>query len=80
MLTAPFDGVVAEVNAELGEYVTPSPPGIPTPPAVDLIDDRCLYVTAPIDEVDAPEIRTGMPAPFSRQESTTSGRWLSLHG
>ena len=62
VLKAPFEGVVAEVNAELGEYVTPSPPGIPTPPAVDLIDDRCLYVTAPIDEVDAPAIRTGMPA------------------
>lgn len=62
VLTAPFDGVVAEVNAELGEYVTPSPPGIPTPPAVDLIDNRCLYVAAPIDEVDAPAIRTGMPA------------------
>ncbi len=62
VLTAPFDGVVAEVNAELGEYVTPSPPGIPTPPAVDLIDSRCLYVAAPIDEVDAPAIRTGMLA------------------
>jgi len=62
VLRAPFDGIVAEVNAELGEYVTPSPPGIPTPPAVDLIDSRCLYVAAPIDEVDAPAIRTGMPA------------------
>lgn len=62
VLKAPFDGVVAEVNAELGEYVTPSPPGIPTPPAVDLIDSRCLYVVAPIDEVDAPAIRTGMQA------------------
>ncbi len=61
VLTAPFGGVVAEVNAELGEYVTPSPPGIPTPPAVDLIDGRCLYVAAPIDEVDAPAIRAGMP-------------------
>ncbi|MEE9265121.1 MAG: efflux RND transporter periplasmic adaptor subunit [Gammaproteobacteria bacterium] len=60
VLTAPFDGIVAEVNAELGEYVTPSPPGIPTLPAVDLIDSRCLYVAAPIDEVDAPAIRTGM--------------------
>ena len=62
VLRAPFDGIVAEVNAELGEFVTPSPPGIPTPPAVDLIDYPCLYVTAPIDEVDAPAIRTGMPA------------------
>ena len=62
VLKAPFDGIVAEVNAELGEYVTPSPPGIPTPPAVDLIDTRCLYVVAPIDEVDAPAMTTGMPA------------------
>lgn len=61
-LKAPFDGVVAEVNAELGEFITPSPPGIPTLPAVDLIDARCLYVSAPIDEVDAPQIRIGMPA------------------
>ena len=61
VLRAPFDGVVAEVNAELGEFVTPSPPGIATPPAVDLIDDTCLYVTAPIDEVDAPAIAPGMP-------------------
>jgi HlyD family secretion protein len=59
VLTAPFDGVVAEVNAKLGEYVTPSPPGIPTPPTIDLIGQQCLYVTAPIDEVDAPAIRSG---------------------
>lgn len=59
---APFDGTVAEINAELGEFVTPSPPGIPTLPPVDLLDISCLYVSAPIDEVDAPKIRTGMPA------------------
>jgi HlyD family secretion protein len=61
-LMAPFAGTVAEVNGELGEFVTPSPVGIPTPPAIDLIDTSCLYVLAPIDEVDAPEIRAGMPA------------------
>lgn len=59
-LIAPFDGTIAEVNGELGEYVTPSPVGIPTPPAVDIIDNSCLYVSSPIDEVDAPEIRAGM--------------------
>ena len=58
-LLAPFSGIVAEVNGELGEYVTPSPPGIVTPPAVDLIDDSCSYVTAPIDEVDASRLRIG---------------------
>ncbi len=61
-LLAPFDGVVAEINGELGEYLTPSPPGIPTPPAIDLVDDSCFYVSAPIDEVDAAAIRVGMPA------------------
>lgn len=64
-LLAPFDGVVAQINGEVFEYLTPSPPGIPTPPAVDLIDDSCFYVTAPIDEVDAPEIAKGMPARIS---------------
>lgn len=62
ILTAPFDGVVAEVNAKLGEFVTPSPPGIPTLPAIDLIGRQCLYVSAPIDEVDAPAVRPGQPA------------------
>lgn len=62
LLKAPFAGYVAEVNGELGEFVTPSPPGIPTPPAVDLVDTSCLYISAPIDEVDAPQIRTGMLA------------------
>ena len=61
-LVAPFDGVIAEINGELYEYVTPSPIGIPTPPAVDIIDNSCFYVTAPIDEVDAGGIRVGMPA------------------
>jgi HlyD family secretion protein len=62
VLRAPFDGVVAEVNGEVGEYLTPSPPGIPTLPAIDLIDDSCLYVSAPIDEVDGAKLKVGMPA------------------
>src|SRR5512139_1038905 len=61
-LTAPFAGIVAEVTGEVGEFTTPSPPGIPTPPAVDLIDDSCLYVSAPMDEVDAPKLKPGQPA------------------
>ena len=62
ILRAPFDGVVAEINGELGEYVTPSPVGVATPPTIDLIDDTCLYISAPIDEVDAPAVRKGQPA------------------
>lgn len=61
-LKAPFAGVIAEINGEVGEYVTPSPPGVATPPAVDLINTECLYVTAPIDEVDAMPLQIGQPA------------------
>jgi HlyD family secretion protein len=61
-LTAPFDGVIADIHGELSEYVTPSPIGIPTPPVIDLIDNSCFYVVAPIDEVDAASISPGMPA------------------
>lgn len=62
LLVAPFAGTVAETTGEVGEFVTPSPPGIPTPPAIDLVDNSCLYVVAPIDEIDAPRIHVGMPA------------------
>jgi HlyD family secretion protein len=62
VLVAPFDGTVAKIVGELGEYSTPSPPGVPTPPAIDLIDESCLYVKAPMDEVDAPKIVAGQPA------------------
>jgi HlyD family secretion protein len=61
-LRAPFPGTVVEINGETGEFITPSPVGIPTLPAVILIDDQCMYVTAPIDEVDAQRIRQDMPA------------------
>ena len=65
VLYAPFDGIVAKIVGELGEYSTPSPPGVPTPPAIDLIDDSCLYVTAPMDEIDAPKIKVGLPVRVS---------------
>jgi HlyD family secretion protein len=59
VLVAPFDGTVAKIVGEVGEYSTPSPPGVPTPPAIDLIDESCVYVKAPMDEIDAPKIRVG---------------------
>ncbi|MBI1195876.1 MAG: efflux RND transporter periplasmic adaptor subunit [Gammaproteobacteria bacterium] len=60
LLRAPFAGTVAEINGEEGEFVTPSPTGVATLPAIDLVDTRCLYVSAPIDEVDAPRVKIGM--------------------
>lgn len=62
LLIAPFDGTVADIVGEIGEYTTPSPPGVATPPAIDLIDDTCLYITAPMDEVDAPKVHIGQTA------------------
>ncbi len=61
VIVAPFAGTVAKIVGEVGEYSTPSPPGVPTPPAIDLIDASCLYVKAPMDEIDAPKIHAGQP-------------------
>jgi HlyD family secretion protein len=58
-LRAPFAGTVAEVSTEVGEYITPSPPGLPIPPVIDLLDPASIYVSAPIDEVDAERILVG---------------------
>jgi HlyD family secretion protein len=65
ILRAPFSGVVAKINGEVGEFVTPSPVGVPTPPTVDLVDGSCLYISAPIDEVDAPAVKAGQRASIS---------------
>jgi HlyD family secretion protein len=59
VLRAPFDGIVADVAIEVGEWTTPSPPAIPVPPVLDLIDPSSIYVSAPMDEVDSARIHTG---------------------
>ncbi len=61
VITAPFDGVVLDVTTEVGEWISPSPPGVPIPPVLDLIDPQALYVSAPIDEADVARIRVGLP-------------------
>ncbi|MEW5981009.1 MAG: efflux RND transporter periplasmic adaptor subunit [Acidobacteriota bacterium] len=58
-LRAPFDGVVAEVSAEVGEWVTPAPPGVPIPPVIEIIATGGLYVSAPLDEVDVARVHVG---------------------
>lgn len=61
VLRAPFAGVVAELSAELGEYITPSPPGLPIPPVVEILDNEAIYVSAPLDEVDVNRVGVGPP-------------------
>ncbi len=62
VLRAPFEGVIAEQNAELGEWITPSPPMLRVPGVIDLIDTKSLYVSAPMDEVDSARLAVGNTA------------------
>ena len=62
VLRAPFDGVVADVTTEVGEWITPSPPGLPIPPVIVLIEDAAMYVSAPMDEVDIAKVQVGQAA------------------
>jgi HlyD family secretion protein len=62
VLSAPFAGIVAELSIQVGEWTTPSPPGLPIPPVIDLIDVSSIYVAAPMDEVDSARMRAGQAA------------------
>ena len=66
VVRAPFDGVVADISTEVGEWITPSPPGLPIPPVIDLLDPSSIYMSYPMDEVDA-----GWPN-FSRRGSRST--------
>lgn len=59
VLRAPFEGIVADVTTEIGEWITPSPPGLPIPPVIVLYDDSATYISAPMDEVDVARVRVG---------------------
>jgi len=61
VLRAPFDGIVAEVSTEVGEWTTPSPPALPVPPVIDVLDPTSIYISAPMDEVDSASIHAGQP-------------------
>lgn len=58
-LTAPFDGVVAAVNAEMGSVVGQ---GIPV---VEMVDVSTLTLTVNVDEIDIRQIAEGMSAKVS---------------
>jgi HlyD family secretion protein len=76
-LRAPFAGIVADLSTEVGEYITPSPPGLPIPPVVDLLDPDSIYISAPIDEIDAERVRLGQSVRVtvdSRPDESFAGR------
>jgi len=69
---APFAGVIAEVDAEVGEWVTPSAAGI-----IDLINRESLYISAPMDEIDSGRIDLGLTVRVtvdSRPDETFLGK------
>ncbi len=61
VLRAPFDGVVGDLSVEVGEWTTPSPPGMPIPPVIDILDPSSIFISAPMDEVDSARIQAGQP-------------------
>jgi HlyD family secretion protein len=78
---APFDGIVAEVSTELGEWITPAPPGVPLPPIMDLLDPTSAYIAAPIDEMDAEEVAVGQEVRItvdSRRGESFPGRLVRV--
>ena len=80
-IDAPFDGVVAEISAELGEWITPSPPGLPIPPVVDLLNPVSLFISAPIDEMDAERVQVGQEVRISvdsRRGQSFAGRLVRV--
>lgn len=62
VLHAPFPGVVSELAIEIGEWTSPSPPGLPIPSVMEIIDTSSIYISAPMDEVDSARIHAGQPA------------------
>ncbi len=59
VLHAPFTGVLAEIAVEVGEWTTPSPPGMPIPAVIDMLDPESVYISAPMDEVDSARVHLG---------------------
>lgn len=76
VLKAPFAGVIADLSIEVGEWTTPSPPAMPVPAVIDLIDPASIYLSAPMDEVDSGRIRPGLPV----RASVDSHRGQSFPG
>jgi HlyD family secretion protein len=60
LIRAPFEGIVAEKNLEVGQ-LSQITAVIPLAP-IRLIDTQPRYVTVEIDEVDLPKVRLGMEA------------------
>jgi HlyD family secretion protein len=60
IIRAPFDGLIAELNLEVGQ-LSQITAVIPLAP-IRLVDTKPRYIRVEIDEVDLPKVQTGLPA------------------
>lgn len=60
LIKAPYDGVIAELNLEVGQ-LSQITAVIPLAP-IRIVDLNPRYIRAEIDEVDLPKIKVGLPA------------------
>ena len=60
IIRAPFDGLIAELNLEVGQ-LSQITAVIPLAP-IRLVDTKPRYVRVEIDEVDLPKVTVGLPA------------------
>jgi len=77
-LRAPFPGVVAEVTTEVGELIASA---LMVAPVLDLIDPSSIYITAPIDEMDAERVSVGQEVRItvdSRRGESFPGRLVRV--
>jgi len=60
IITAPFDGVVASVNAKERDII-PSP-SVASMPIIELIDPSTVELVVEVDEIDIPQVKVGQEA------------------
>jgi RND family efflux transporter MFP subunit len=80
VMTAPFDGVIAVVNAKEGDRL--STMDYTTKIILELIDPNIMELTAEVDEIDIPEVRLGQSAIISLDALPTlqlEGRVISIY-
>lgn len=71
---APFDGIVTEVNLELGELAQTATTAAGSKAPMRIVDTKPRLVRGDIDEVDLAKIKVGTPARV--KISAAGGKWL----
>ncbi len=62
-ITAPFDGVIADVNVKVGDFM--SPLSYATTIAIEIIDIRRMELNFSVNELDIPDVKLGQKVSIS---------------